>query len=142
VRACADKTSSAGGGIIDELNEGNNCSGAWATITVVNADTPIDGSCASNHYFCSSPGAAIDRVDGASSWTWTCPGSHGGSDTSCSEIKMLDNGSCATTHYNCSVGTSVNNVENSTSWTWQCNGLVTNASCSESKTKKPGYKEN
>jgi hypothetical protein len=39
-RACADKTSSAGGGVIDEgINEGNNC-GAWTDVTVNPAATP------------------------------------------------------------------------------------------------------
>ncbi len=34
VRACADKTSAAGGGVITESNEGNNCSPAWVAVTV------------------------------------------------------------------------------------------------------------
>lgn len=33
VRACADKTSSAGGGIVTESNENNNC-GAWTAVSV------------------------------------------------------------------------------------------------------------
>jgi hypothetical protein len=35
VRACADKTSSAGGGVITEQDETNNC-GAWTNVTVSN----------------------------------------------------------------------------------------------------------
>ncbi|PIR68517.1 hypothetical protein COU49_00540 [Candidatus Nomurabacteria bacterium CG10_big_fil_rev_8_21_14_0_10_35_16] len=42
VRACADKTSSAGGGVISESNEGNNC-GVWTTVTVDDELNPIDG---------------------------------------------------------------------------------------------------
>jgi hypothetical protein len=34
IRVCADKTSSAGGGVIIESNEGNNCGDPWTTITV------------------------------------------------------------------------------------------------------------
>ncbi len=38
VRACADKTSAAGGGVITEPNEGNNC-GVWANVTVSTTST-------------------------------------------------------------------------------------------------------
>jgi len=40
-RACADKTSSAGGGVIAESNEGNNC-GAWTDVTVSPAGGAFD----------------------------------------------------------------------------------------------------
>jgi hypothetical protein len=42
VRACADKTSSAGGGVITESNESNNC-GVWTTVTVDAVLNPVDG---------------------------------------------------------------------------------------------------
>ncbi|MFA5777965.1 MAG: CARDB domain-containing protein [Candidatus Paceibacterota bacterium] len=34
IRACADKTSSAGGGVVTESNENNNCSGSWTEVVV------------------------------------------------------------------------------------------------------------
>ncbi len=34
IRACADKTSSAGGGVITEQDENNNCGSPWTTVTV------------------------------------------------------------------------------------------------------------
>ncbi|KKQ06502.1 MAG: NOTCH2 protein [Parcubacteria group bacterium GW2011_GWB1_36_5] len=34
LRACADKSSAAGGGVINESDEGNNCGGSWTTVTV------------------------------------------------------------------------------------------------------------
>jgi hypothetical protein len=39
IRACADKTSSAGGGVIPESNEGNNCS-SWTNISVSSVALP------------------------------------------------------------------------------------------------------
>ncbi len=49
IRACADKTSSAGGGVIDEgSNEGNNC-GSWELVTVactgLNSWDTVSGAC-------------------------------------------------------------------------------------------------
>ena len=43
VRVCVDKTSSAGGGVIPESDEDNNCSDSWTTVTVTNAPVPVDG---------------------------------------------------------------------------------------------------
>ena len=87
VRACADKTSSAGGGVINEgVNEGNNC-GPWTNVTVTDIPAVVNGSCASSHYNCNA-GASVDNVDGISAWTWTCGGSGPGhTDASCSESK-------------------------------------------------------
>ena len=58
---------------------GLNCT---ANISVVN------GSCSSSHYGCSS-GTSGSNVDGATSWTWVCSGSGGGSSPSCSETKPV-----------------------------------------------------
>lgn len=41
VRACADKTSSVGGGVITESNELNNCSPIWTPVLVLDPDTII-----------------------------------------------------------------------------------------------------
>jgi hypothetical protein len=39
MRACADKTSSSGGGVVTEVDETNNC-GVWTTITATGANVP------------------------------------------------------------------------------------------------------
>ncbi|MGH7249621.1 MAG: NBR1-Ig-like domain-containing protein, partial [Minisyncoccia bacterium] len=46
VRVCADKTSSAGGGVIAESDEGNNCSSPWTNVTVSSSLTN-NASCVS-----------------------------------------------------------------------------------------------
>ncbi len=46
---------------------------------------PVNGSCASTHYSCSSPAASTNNVINTTSWTWSCPGSNGGTTASCSE---------------------------------------------------------
>lgn len=43
MRACADKSSSAGGGIITESNETNNC-GLWTTVTITNPKSDLIAS--------------------------------------------------------------------------------------------------
>ncbi len=48
---------------------------------------PVDGECSATHYNCSA-GASASQNDGASSWTWMCNGSGGGSNASCSEMKI------------------------------------------------------
>ena len=57
MRVCADKTSAAGGGVISESNENNNC-GAWTNITAT--DSSVDGAS------CSSFVAPESVVKGAS----------------------------------------------------------------------------
>ena len=44
----------------------------------------INGSCGATHYNCNS-GTSVNQVAGATNWTWTCQGSNGGSNASCSE---------------------------------------------------------
>ena len=65
IRVCADKTSSAGGGVITESNEGNNC-GAWTDVTVsANNTAPVGWLDAAS---CSSiDGWAVDQDTSSSS---------------------------------------------------------------------------
>ena len=120
------------------------------TVTVNDIPIPVvNGSCAANHYFCATgtnPSGNFTggtNVDGATSWTWSCNGSGGGTNAACSEQKTPINGACSTTHYNCTSGSSINNVDGATSWTWSCTGVDggANTPCSQSKTKKPIFKE-
>ncbi|MDR3519370.1 MAG: CARDB domain-containing protein [Candidatus Pacebacteria bacterium] len=60
VRACADKTSSAGGGVINESNENNNC-GAWVDVTV-NPATCSNG--ATNPLACTTCAAGSAMIGG------------------------------------------------------------------------------
>lgn len=95
---------------------------------------PVDGSCASAHYSCTS-GASINGYDAGDRWLWDCEGSFGGTTAlGCSQMKPI-NGICAQTHYSCNVGTSAQNVDGATKWTWSCFGQNggTNATCAENK---------
>ena len=58
-----------------------------ASVTVnVNA-APVNGACAATHYACTA-GTSANNVDGATAYTWTCQGSGGGTNASCSEAKL------------------------------------------------------
>jgi hypothetical protein len=92
----------------------------------------INGVCSTTSLTaCTSGTSSGSSGCGQYGCTWTCFGSNGGTDASCSGAI----GSCATTHYNCTSGTSVNNVSGASSWTWNCNGTNggPNVSCSQTK---------
>jgi hypothetical protein len=58
-------------------------------ITITSATpvpTPVNGSCGTSHYNCSA-GSSANNIEGPTSYTWTCNGSNGGSNVSCSENK-------------------------------------------------------
>ncbi|MBI2630659.1 BACON domain-containing protein [Candidatus Nomurabacteria bacterium] len=138
----------SGSGSITVSASANGTSRRTSTITVAgqtvsvaqdacpDTSTPVNGSCAATHYGCTL-GTSTNPVDGITQWTWTCLGSNGGSNASCSENKPPQpiNGSCAATHYGCTLGVSTNQVDGSTQWTWTCLGSNggSNASCSENK---------
>ncbi len=110
----------------------------WNGSSCVTA-TLVNGACSSpaTHFNCAS-GTSTNNVTGATSWTWTCAGSGGGTSPSCSQsITPVVNGVCSSpaTHYSCTAGTSTNNVNGATSWTWTCagSGGGTSPSCSEIK---------
>ena len=69
-----------------------NCgSNAWNGTMCTTGGAPlVNGACSSPqaHYTCSA-GTSINNVDGASTWTWSCQGSGGGSTASCSENKPV-----------------------------------------------------
>ncbi len=46
----------------------------------------VPGSCKSTHYGCFSDGGVSSKISGASAWTWTCLGTGGAGDASCSEV--------------------------------------------------------
>ena len=87
VRACADKTSSAGGGVINEgVNEGNNC-GPWTNVTVTDIPAVVNGSCAPTHNNCNSTLGSSNPSENSSAYTWTCLGSSPDRNAPCSENK-------------------------------------------------------
>jgi hypothetical protein len=66
------------------------CPSTCSTSCTVNTCTPVvNGSCGTPavHYNCASAQPSIDQVNGISSWTWTCPGTGGGTSASCKELK-------------------------------------------------------
>ncbi|MHB1769624.1 MAG: hypothetical protein ACYCPH_00900 [Minisyncoccota bacterium] len=68
------------------------CTGPGGTsplqsVTVNVGAAPVNGACASTHYSCTA-GTSTNNVDGSTAYTWTCAGSGGGTDASCSEAKL------------------------------------------------------
>jgi hypothetical protein len=86
IRACADKTSAAGGGVITESDENNNC-GAWTNVAVSNA--PIDGGW--------TAWGACDASCGPGTQTRTCTNptpANGGANCVGSSSQACNNGAC------------------------------------------------
>jgi hypothetical protein len=79
---------------------GPSCTSPSCSCTYV-AVTPssINASCSATHYACTT-GTSASNIDGTSAWTWTCAGSNGGTNASCSESKRLT--SCPNTGDACS----------------------------------------
>lgn len=61
-----------------------SCPGVVPTPT----PSPVDGSCSSSHYNCSS-GNLGETAEWADQWRWWCNGSDGGSNVLCTEMKPL-----------------------------------------------------
>ena len=147
-RACADKTSSTGGGVITETNENNNC-GSWTDINATLA--PINGgwtnwsSCScvngtgTQSRSCTNPtpengGAGCGALNGGNS-SQDCS-----SQCSTGQTDAV----CGTTYQSCTSGTYASGSGSSgiSYWTWTCNGSNGGAGayCSELK-NKPKYTE-
>ncbi len=124
----------------------NATEGSDSTFTITytnngscNAPPSTNGSCSSTHYNCAA-GNLGSTTEDSSFYRWTCNGTNGGSNASCSESKPAPpltptDGQCATTHYSCVQGNSVSNNESSAQYTWTCNGINggSAATCSENK---------
>ncbi|MFA6257083.1 MAG: hypothetical protein WCT29_03135 [Candidatus Paceibacterota bacterium] len=71
-------------GLQRECTVTNNCGGG-------NGGDPapkVNGQCYKKHYLCTWAGdSATIRADETDKWTWTCPGSNGGTSVPCQEIK-------------------------------------------------------
>ncbi|MFA5773454.1 MAG: CARDB domain-containing protein [Candidatus Paceibacterota bacterium] len=88
IRVCADKTSAAGGGVITESNEGDNCS-SWTNVPVpVDSCGPGSGSTPQNPEPTGTSACTIGTLNSSSPvdtsllWKWTC-----GTVTTCSAPK-------------------------------------------------------
>ncbi len=108
IRACSDKTSRAGGGLISESNEGDNCS-SWKQITVGSA---VDGVCYNlatpgtyNHYRCLKGPSINNNPNDPTNWIWDCQGSQNttppGSTAHCTEAKPVMRGTLTPLHTSC-----------------------------------------
>ncbi|MFZ3011655.1 MAG: hypothetical protein WA060_01495 [Minisyncoccia bacterium] len=77
--------------------------------------TPINGVCATTHYACGSPAASTNNSSlNPSLWTWTCPGSNGGTNASCSELKPAMNGTLNAT--NCIINGNASSCTSTVTW--------------------------
>ena len=175
VRACADADESGpseeeGAGMVDESDEGNNCSPQWTSVTV--SLPPCEGP------DCGPEGGAVDG--GWSDWSYngvingcsaTCTNEIGYQERTCTEPKpsgggkpcegdpiqactgtqdcsanpVAKPGSCAAKHFFCTLGNTNSPrdpVSEPNKWTWVCAGVNggADASCSEIK-KLPSYIE-
>ena len=109
---------------------------------------PVNGVCdESTNNGCSS-GSLNDISDSSSHYLWTCEGSNGGSDDSCSRRKLsiaedpvLVNGVCdESTNNGCSSGSLNDTSDNTSYYLWMCQGSDggSDASCSKAKTPVNG----
>ena len=96
--------------------------------------TPVAGTCDASNNICSS-GILNNIADSATEYLWSCLGTFGGGDVSCSEVKpILPFGRCNNTINNsCEIGT-LNNISDSvTNYLWNCEAAGGDASCSKAK---------
>lgn len=118
--------------------------GYWS-VGVVGPDftcTPslVNGVCSSTHYNCApAGGTSTNNVSNATTWTWNCVGSDGGTTASCSEFKPIDGGWSAWSTPSFECGVSGTQTRTCTNPAPQYGGLdcvgpttqnYTNASCS------------
>ncbi len=111
-RTCTNPAPSGGGA---------SCSGASSQACNTQACS-TSGSCSSLHYSCLA-GTSASNVDGATSWTWQCQGSGGGSTASCSENK--------------SFGTVNVSANIASSWTITGPGVISGSGTSQSSLSQP-----
>lgn len=112
--------------------------GQNASCTVYITPTPVleNGSCSTIHYNCTSSAASTNKSgDPSGPWSWTCPGSNGGTNASCTQpaTSVVVNGVCAATHNYCTGGTPSDTADSATHYKWDCNGSGggTSVSCTE-----------
>ncbi len=93
------------------------------TITISDPVPVVNGSCSTtNANSCITGTMAYAPNDTTAAYLWTCSGSGGGSDASCSRPKTID-GSCGSTNNSCLAGTSVDAADTSTAYKWSCTGI-------------------
>lgn len=172
VRFCADKTSAAGGGVLTEADEENNC-GTWANISVSEPFAP-DGvvhggwsgwSHENGFPDGQNPAGTCSVSCGGGIQTRTCtnptpaggglnctdpdnPNYDGGStfqacNTQACPGNPVINGACYASHFGCERGISTNNKSKGGKWEWICQGWNTGSSPPCSEVKKtPTFEEN
>lgn len=117
---------------VDACGANNVCTAASsADVTAPSAPVPVNGACGATNNACNA-GTLSDTADSSTQYLWSCLGSSGGSNASCSLNKPI-NGVCSATHNNCSSGTSSDTPDSPTQYLWGCLGLYggSTASCSE-----------
>ena len=97
VRTCTNPPPSNGGQWCQgPENQVQSCYPSGCTVCANGATNPpacdnnegVIGQCGATHYSCiPSSNISTSRVNGISAWAWVCPGSGGGPNASCSELK-------------------------------------------------------
>lgn len=90
------------------------------------ATQPVNGVCSSTHYNCTA-GTSANNNSGATTWTWTCNGSDGGTNASCSEVKPSCTLSLTASAYSIPIGSQSNLTANTT----PLNGTISKVDFSE-----------
>ena len=114
------------------MNESKTCT---ATFTAV--ATPVNGACAATHYNCTSPAASTNNSSlDPNVWTWTCPGSNGGTNASCSESKAGMSGTLTPSLTSCSISSGGSTCSKLLTWT-TTNPVAVSAVTSATGTPSP-----
>jgi hypothetical protein len=102
-------------------NADKTCTATFTTIV-----TPVNGVCAATHYNCTSPASSTNNVGGTNGpWTWTCPGSNGGTNDSCSEAAIVPMSGTLTVP-NCTIA--ANQSSCTSTGTWGINNIESTSS--------------
>ena len=115
--------------------------GTTASCSIANAACVVNGSCGAANgvavYSAPSSGlcgiGSATAVSGSGPFTWSCNGSGGGTNASCS-APLRVNGVCGASNNNCNAGTLNDIADTGTHYQWVCNGInggTNSATCSQ-----------
>ncbi|OGG49215.1 hypothetical protein A2678_00100, partial [Candidatus Kaiserbacteria bacterium RIFCSPHIGHO2_01_FULL_53_31] len=122
----------------------NHTIAAFFAVTI----TSTNGACSvpAVHYTCSSPAASTNPASGSSAYTWTCPGTNGGTNALCSEPKPAPTASLSVSPTSVAYGSpatlswsSTNATSCTTSTNWTTGGALTGSKQTAALTANTTY---